>query len=100
MHHNLETLTCDPFKYTMGSPILIVSICMGQSIRIQRVKAGILLIPFSRHSCLLSSAVHLLIYFDSLYCEQYQPRSDCFHRNSLIMVRSVCFHDKISLEYI
>ena len=25
-------------KYTMGSPILIVSICMGKSIRVQRVK--------------------------------------------------------------
>ena len=28
IHHtcNLENSTCDPFKYTMGSPILIVSI--------------------------------------------------------------------------
>ena len=35
--HNLENSTCDPFKYTMGSPMLIVSICMGKSVRIQRV---------------------------------------------------------------
>ena len=26
IHHNLEKSTCDPLKYTMGSPILIVSI--------------------------------------------------------------------------
>ena len=24
IHHNLENSTCDPLKYTMGSPILIV----------------------------------------------------------------------------
>ena len=35
--HNKETSTCDPLKYIMGSPILIVSICMRKSIRIQRV---------------------------------------------------------------
>ena len=38
IHHNLETSNCDPLKCTMGSPKLIVSICMGKSIRIQRVK--------------------------------------------------------------
>ena len=38
IHHNLENFTCDPLKYTMDSPILIVSICMGKSIKIQRVK--------------------------------------------------------------
>ena len=38
IHHDLETSTCDPLKYTMGCPLLyIVSICMGKSIRIQRV---------------------------------------------------------------
>ena len=36
---HLETSTCDPLKYTMGSPILIVSICIGKSIRIQRVNS-------------------------------------------------------------
>ena len=25
----LESSTCDPFKYTMGNPILNVSICIG-----------------------------------------------------------------------
>ena len=35
--YNLENSTCYPLKYTMSSPILIVSICMGKSIRIQRV---------------------------------------------------------------
>ena len=39
IHHDLENATCDPLKYTMGSPILIVSICMGKSIRIQRVNS-------------------------------------------------------------
>ena len=37
IHEKLETSTCDPLKYKMGNPILIVSICMGKSIRIQRV---------------------------------------------------------------
>ena len=39
IHHNLDNSTHDPLKYIMGSPILIVSICMGKSIRIQRVKS-------------------------------------------------------------
>ena len=29
IHHNLSNSTFDPLKYTMGSPVLIVSICMG-----------------------------------------------------------------------
>ena len=33
IHHS----TYDPLKCTMGCPILIVSICLGKSIRIQRV---------------------------------------------------------------
>ena len=36
MHHNLENYSCNTLKYTM--PILILSICMGKSIRIQRDK--------------------------------------------------------------
>ena len=38
VNHNLENSTRDPLKYTIGSPILIVSTCMEKSIRIQRVK--------------------------------------------------------------
>ena len=34
IHHNLENSTYDAFKYTMDSPILIVSIFKGKSIRI------------------------------------------------------------------
>ena len=33
-------IICDPLKYTIGSPIHIVSICMGKSISIQRVKGS------------------------------------------------------------
>ena len=36
-HQNLENSTCDPLKCTMGSPILIVSLCMRKSARIQGV---------------------------------------------------------------
>ena len=36
IHHDFETSTCNPLKYTMGSPILIVSICMRKSISIQK----------------------------------------------------------------
>ena len=32
LHHNIENSTCDPLKYTMGSPMHIVSLCMGKSI--------------------------------------------------------------------
>ena len=38
IHHNLENDTCEPLKCTMGSPIVVLSLCMGKSIRIQRVK--------------------------------------------------------------
>ena len=38
MHQNLENSTCDPLKYKMGNPMVIVSICLGKYIRIQRVK--------------------------------------------------------------
>ena len=36
IHNSLEISTCHLLKYIMGSPILIVTICMGKSIRIQR----------------------------------------------------------------
>ena len=42
MHHNLEKSNGDTFKCTMDNPILLVSICMGKSIRIQKVKLGVL----------------------------------------------------------
>ena len=38
IHNYLEISVCDPYKCIMGNPILIISICMGKSIRIQRVK--------------------------------------------------------------
>ena len=37
---------------------------------------------------------YLLIYFGSLYCRQYEPRSDTSLRSSLIGAHSVCFHEK------
>ena len=40
IHHNLENstlCTCNPLKYTIGSPILVASICMGKSIRINKI---------------------------------------------------------------
>ena len=37
-YHYLETSTCDPFKYKLNNSILIVSVCMGNSIGIQRLK--------------------------------------------------------------
>ena len=38
IHHTIEISTCCLLKYSVGSPILIVLLCMGKSIRIQRVK--------------------------------------------------------------
>ena len=44
-----------------------------------------------RDNCHLLS--HLLMYFHSIYCKQYEPRSDFSSQcNSLIRVASVCFH--------
>ena len=37
IYQNLENSTSDPLKYTIGSPILIVLMCMGKYIKIQRV---------------------------------------------------------------
>ena len=34
-----KSSTCDQLKYAMGSAILIVSICMGKSIRMQKGNA-------------------------------------------------------------
>ena len=42
IHHHLEISTCDPLKYKMGIPILISSICIRKSIRIQRVHCRII----------------------------------------------------------
>ena len=42
-NQNLENSTHDPVMYKMGSPILIVSIFMEESIRIQRVDISFLL---------------------------------------------------------
>ena len=35
IHHNLENSTFGPLKYTISSPILMESICMEKSTRIQ-----------------------------------------------------------------
>ena len=48
MHYTLENSICSPLNYTEGSPILIVSICMGKSIRIQRVKPECVELPLSK----------------------------------------------------
>ena len=38
MHHNLKIPICDPLKYIMDDPTLIVSFCVGVSISTQRDK--------------------------------------------------------------
>ena len=48
IQHNLEKSICGPLKYTMGSPILIVSKCMRKSIRMQKVKRFIVHIKESQ----------------------------------------------------
>ena len=37
MHHNFEISTCDPLNYEMDKSILILSTCLGESIRMKRV---------------------------------------------------------------
>ena len=56
LHHNLENSTCDPLKYTIGSPIHIESICMGKSIRILRVnqnRALLLMLTSDPLNCIM-----------------------------------------------
>ena len=53
-----------------------------------------LFLPFTKN------CHHLLIYFGSLFCKQYAPRSDSSFRSSLIGAHSVCFHEKSSIECI
>ena len=45
IHHYLENSTCGPLKYTMGSPILIVSICMWKSSEYKRLMSLIWITP-------------------------------------------------------
>ena len=40
----------------------------------------------------------LLMHFGSLYCKQYETRSDCSNGSSMIRVHIVCFKDKIYSE--
>ena len=62
IHHNLENSTCD----LLGNPIFVVSICMGRSTRIQRVKKR-----------LNAYVITECFKFQTLVDCQYQPRSDC-----------------------
>ena len=62
---------------------------------LHRFIAEFKLIPASHDFCHLLS--HLLMFLDSLYGEQYRPRSD-FPGSSLVMGYIVYFHDKISSE--
>ena len=41
IYHNLETSTCVPLKYKLDNAIIIVSICMGKTIRTQRVNTNL-----------------------------------------------------------
>ena len=43
MHHNLEISICDPLKHKIDYPIRIVSICLGESIRMIRVNSEAIL---------------------------------------------------------
>ena len=43
MHPNLEISTCDPLIYKMSNSILILSTCMGKSIRMKMVNMAFLL---------------------------------------------------------
>ena len=40
----------------------------------------------------------LNIFLGSLFCKQYEPRSDCSLRSSLIMVHTVCCHENVNLN--
>ena len=58
IHYNLENSTGDPLKHTMGSPILNVSICMGNSTRKRRVEYGTIILSLQDT---VSALLHILI---------------------------------------
>ena len=45
-----------------------------------------------------SQPLTCILYLDSLYCNQYGPRSDCSQGSSLIRVHNVCFHENFLCE--
>ena len=57
VHNRLKYSTYDPKKYTIDSHILIVSICIGKSIRIQRVEVFIFVnfLQWNKHARFVSS---------------------------------------------
>ena len=57
--HNFEISTCDPLKHKMDYSILIVSICLGKSIRMKRVK---LLMSFNFSHSIFPVESHILKY--------------------------------------
>ena len=44
---------------------------------------------------IFSPVIYSLTFLGSIYCKQVGPRSDCSKGSSLIMVHSVCFHEKV-----
>ena len=64
IHHNLETSTCGPLKLELGNSILILSIRLGKSIRIQRVnnaRTHNIRLLYLRNKCIYSAqftAIH------------------------------------------
>ena len=85
-HQNLENATCGPLKYTMGSPILIVSICMGESIRIKRVKVNCWHHSISA-MCLDTSTICLGVQCLSCWALDSRLRG---RRSSLTCVTALC----------
>ena len=75
IHHNIENTTCYPLKYTMGSPILIVPICMGKSIRMQRVFSVVMKKDISKLSSAAIEMWALRVNFHKILinCQLSQP---------------------------
>ena len=76
VHNYLERSTSDSLEYIMDNPTLIVIICMGKSIRIQRVKStvnlldckfgnfreGFIFAKFSENKILAKCRNHSVVY--------------------------------------
>ena len=68
VHHHLENSTRDPLKYPSGRPIPIVSICMGKSIRIQRVKIDYMPVHDKINNCISLKNSRSLLWNQELQC--------------------------------
>ena len=82
---NLENSISDPLKYTIVSHILIVSIGMGKSIRIQRVLDFLRRIIISHYTWwpFLADQIHFTSFYSGSLREPYSSKAHDYGRRTM-----------------